>query len=608
MAVNLHFPKRAMARVSARVTGRIADPAQRGTPLGFYAVAVVAILVPLGLDAITGNALTTTRALSADALWTLGFLQDIFVHGGHLADWNFGHHTDFFPDKLFAAAAYAISSRPDRWLLVFEALNLALYFGIAWYCLWLCLRATGDAAAARRIALWGALLVTGLPPLFRSWGLFDIYLRYIGIPSNHFGQFFCAILAAFLAIDCFPRPLDRRTIGRLGAACALMMLCALSDKLTIIVAIPGLTVATLYFLAVRRSLSPSPLLCCASLCAVAAGAYFAGDPLWNQVAGVYPAEPGFDPRWTKRLVQPLFQSLLTRSGGSQDPEASGNLVPPLNPWDGTAYVLAHLDPVQVVIFGVVCLAAFSLAIVYARRAALGLLRSGTASPTQAGATAADTFVVYLVASAVLIPLALIAAGVLTERYAFPAGYCILWALTAKLCERVPPALPRSSLALGMAATGLLLCAMPVDASAPPFKRLAKPPLVKCLEEFGQTRDLRRGLGSHWETYPVEFLSEHRIVVLSALEAAQISHWANNVEWYAPQADGRPFTFVISDPFLHEAELREEIGAPTEVLDCSSLGPGFGVGRILYYAGSAAERLTASIHYQYLELRHENIPQ
>ena len=591
-------------RALARVSWITARPALLAPSLGLSAVVTLAILLPLSLDAVTGNGQTTTGAFSADTLWTLAFLQDIFVHGGRLGGWNLGQHVDFFPDKLFSSAAYAISSRPERWLLVFEILNLALYFGIARYCLRRCLRGMSDKVAAGRIALWGALLVTAFPPFLRSWGLFGDWLMYVGTPSNHFGQFFCAILAAFLAVDCLPRALNGATICRLGLACALMMLCALSDKLTIIVAVPGFIVAALYFVAVRRTLSSMPVVGCASFCATAAVAYFVSDPLWNRITQVLPARPALlDPASIKRLMQPMAQSLLTRSPLGDDPESSGISVPPLNDWDGTAYVLRHLDPAQIAILGVALVSVSALTILYARRAASGSLRPAAGVPARA---AAEAFVVYLVASAWLIPLALFALGILIQRFAYPAGYCLLWALVARLGERLPATWSRPQFAFGMVATGLLLSNMPVDAAAPPFRRLAKPPLVSCLEEFGQSRDLRLGLGSHWETYPVEFLSKGRLTVLSIGPAGQISHWVNNIDWYAPRPDGGLFTFIIADGYLDEPGLRENIGAPSEVLNCASLGRGSGDGRILYYDGAAAERLTAWIHQQYRELKRSRL--
>lgn len=573
----------------------IRSPRYSRSRYGLYAVLAVAVLLPLSLDAITGNALTTTKALNADTLWTLAFLRDIFVDGGHLADWNIGQHTDFFPDKLFAAAAYAISSRPDRWLFAFETLNLTLYFGIAWYCLWLCLRTTRDRTNALQTSLWAALLVTALPPFIRGWGLFDLYLRYIGIPSNHFGQFFCAILAAFIVIDCFSRPSIRASKTRLLASCALMLLCAVSDKLTIIVAVPGVIAAAVFAAAGRRLASPLLLICCGGFCAAAAVGYFASDLLWNQFVEVMPAHPAFDPAWFKRQLQPVVQSLLTRSGTVESMHGSGIPVPRWSEWDGVTYVLAHLEPIQMVILGVAGVFTLAMAIVYARRAISGVPRPTADASAR---MSADAFMVYLVASALAIPLALLAVGVLSERYVYPAGYCILWALAAKAAELLPQSLSRAQLGVGMTVTAGILSAVPIDVSAPPFRPLPKPSLVKCLEEYGESKDLRLGLGSYWETYPIDFFSEHRIVVRSVLAAGQIVQWVNNFNWYAPGSDGRLFTFVISDPYLDEAGLRGRIGDPTETLKCSELGPAFGTGEILYYDASAAERLTGWIHEQY----------
>jgi hypothetical protein len=81
----------------------------------------------------------------------------------------------------------------------------------------------------------------------------------------------------------------------------------------------------------------------------------------------------------------------------------------------------------------------------------------------------------------------------------------------------------------------------------------------------------------------------------------ISHWFNDIEWYAPAA-GKLFTFVITSPFIDEPGLRQRIGDPAETLSCASLGPGFGEREILYYDHAAATRLTAWITEQYRELK------
>jgi hypothetical protein len=149
----------------------------------------------------------------------------------------------------------------------------------------------------------------------------------------------------------------------------------------------------------------------------------------------------------------------------------------------------------------------------------------------------------------------------------------------------------------------LLSAVPIDISEPPFERASKPPLVKCLEEFGKTRDLRLGLGSHWETYPVEFSSHGRIVVRAIDGAADIAHWINDSEWYAPRNDGQLFTFVITSIYVDTPGLREKIGDPAEVLDCASLGRSFSDRVILYYDPPGARRLTARISEQYWQAKH-----
>jgi len=583
-----------------RLVGREARLTRRSW---FYAVLIVATSVPLVVSAITGNAFTTMNLMSADTLWTLALMRDIFTSGGHLADWNLAQHADLFPDKIFAAIAYAVSGQPEIWLLVFETLNLALYFAISWYCLWLCLRARNEAASWG-LALWGALAVSALPPFLRSWGIFDNYFRYAGGPPHHFGPYFCAILAAFMAIDSFERRLSRSTVTRIVLACLVMLLVALSDKLTILIAVPGLLAAAAYVAAMRSGVPRAVAVCCVAFGAVAAFAYVVGDPMWNRVAQITPAEPNFDPMRLKRQVGLLLESLFTRRDPLDDIESVGVLMPQSHEWYGLPSFLRHLDPVRATGATVAILFASSLAAFYIRRAARALLLG---VPVSSYPATADAFIVYLVASAFMLPAGLIAAGVFysygLELYLYPAAYCILWAAVVKVCERVPPALPRPQLALGISTTSLLLSAVPLDFSAPPFERAPKPPLVKCLEEFSKTRDLRLGLGSHWDTYPAEFSTDGRIVVRTMYGDARISHWINDYEWYAPRTDGRLFTFVIDGAYLDQAALRERVGDPAEVLDCSALGPGFTDRRILYYDRAGAQRLTERITEQYQRSEH-----
>jgi hypothetical protein len=336
-----------------------------------------------------------------------------------------------------------------------------------------------------------------------------------------------------------------------------------------------------------------------ALCFVRAPPFpnFAGDPIWNAIADLAPAKPAFDPTWVKLLVRPMLRTLLTRPAVIDNIESNDLAVPAPDNWNGLSDLFIHLDPLRTVISATTFLAAIGLASTYLGRAVSALCRSRV---TLAPATG-DAFIVYLVASFFLIPATLLAAGVLIERYTYPAGYCILWAAVATLSRRIPSMIPRSRLVMGFVATGALLSAMPIDFSGPPFRRLSSPPLIHCLEEFGKTRDLRLGLASHWETYPVDLLSRDRILVRTITQDGRIWHWVDNIEWYAPAA-GKLFTFVIVSPDIDEISLRQRVGPPTQTLGCASLGPGFGAREILYYDAAAAARLTAWISEQYRELK------
>ena len=256
---------------------------------GLGTAVALAVASPLKLAAITGHGLTATRLMGADSLWSLAFVRDILSRGGRLADWNLAQHADFFPDKLIAAAAYLISDRPETWLFAFETLNLPLYFGIAWYCFGLLARAA-RAKAPGALGLWAALLVTAVPAFLRSWNVFANYFQYIGGPAHHFGAYFCALLAAFLAIDGFAHPREKGFSARLVAACILMLLCGLSDKLSIVLAIPGLVATGLYAAAMQRHLARRIVLSCGTMCVAALIAYGAGDWLLNRIVEVSQAD------------------------------------------------------------------------------------------------------------------------------------------------------------------------------------------------------------------------------------------------------------------------------------------------------------------------------
>jgi hypothetical protein len=563
---------------------------------GLGTIVALAVASPLSLAAITGHGLTATRLMGADSLWSLAFVRDILSRGGRLADWNLAQHADFFPDKLIATVAYLVADQPEGWLFAFETLNLALYFGIAWYCFVLLARAA-RAEAPRAVGLWAALLVTAVPAFLRSWNVFANYFQYGGGPAQHFGAYFCSLLAAFIAIDCFA-PRAQAIAPRLAAACVLMLLCGLSDKLSIALAIPGLVVAALYAAAVHRHLAPRLALSCGAMCATALIAYGAGDWLFHRIVEIAPAEPHFGIVRIEQQIRYLLLSLLTPLPSAAALSAAGVIQPVQHHWTGLADLLRELDPLQTALSAVAVIFAIAAAIVYGIDAIAALHRRERSIAD----TVPDAFVVYLVASVVLLPAALMAAGVIyslgVELYLFPAAYCAIWAATAKLFLRVAPVLTRNQVAGATISTGLLLSVMPVDRARPPFAPAPKPPLARCLEEFGKTRALQWGLGVHWDTYPVEFATAGRITVRAIVGAAQISHWVDSYAWYAPRAGGRLYTFVVDSAEIDTNGLKRDIGAPVETLDCAALGPGFSSRTIFFYDRAAAERLTAQVENQY----------
>src|SRR5262249_55874385 len=93
----------------------------------------------------------------------------------------------------------------------------------------------------------------------------------------------------------------------------------------------------------------------------------------------------------------------------------------------------------------------------------------------------------------------------------------------------------------------------------------------------------------------------RVRTIDGVDPAR--HWANDLEWYAPRADGRRFSFIIMfDEWPDQAALRARYGTPAEVLDCARLGPGYGDRVIWAYDRAGAERLTALVNQRYRELK------
>ena len=129
---------------------------------------VVLAVAALAANLAAGHARFVAQFVNADALWTLAFFKDVIEQGGHVADWNVGQHADFFPDRLFAFAAYLVTSHHEDWFLAYAALNDLYFFAIAWYCPYVCRRLARGPANAAIAALLPAVLASGLPLFARA--------------------------------------------------------------------------------------------------------------------------------------------------------------------------------------------------------------------------------------------------------------------------------------------------------------------------------------------------------------------------------------------------------------------------------------------------------
>src|SRR6185503_15505465 len=150
--------------------------------------------------------------------------------------------------------------------------------------------------------------------------------------------------------------------------------------------------------------------------------------------------------------------------------------------------------------------------------AVRVVRSLGGRRAEASGDRAAPIVVYFVATAFLNPAAILALGLMTGdprcRFVFPALYCALLALAAKLAISLPAGWRPGRFMLAAGAACLPLLVVPIDLAAPPFARAPTLALARCLESFGRDRDLALGLGSYWDTYPVTFATGGKIQVLT----------------------------------------------------------------------------------------------
>ncbi|MFO1061240.1 MAG: hypothetical protein U1E53_30265, partial [Dongiaceae bacterium] len=75
--------------------------------------AAVGLLAAAALLAnVRAGYLQRIGGITADTLWSYAAVRDVVSEGGRVADWDFGPHSDFFPDRPMLLAAYAIDPRP----------------------------------------------------------------------------------------------------------------------------------------------------------------------------------------------------------------------------------------------------------------------------------------------------------------------------------------------------------------------------------------------------------------------------------------------------------------------------------------------------------------
>jgi hypothetical protein len=534
-----------------------------------WAAAGLLLAAALAANALAGHAIRV-RSVDADTLWAFAFMKDVLADGGRVGDWDFGRHSDSFPDWLVMAGAYAAARRPAGFLLAYGALNSLVLLAVAWRILFLHRRAACGPRRAAELSFLMALPVVLLPLAARSWGLFEPFVGAIDFPSWHFNAYLAAMLGAILAVDAFERPLSRVAV-RLIPAFLLLSACGFSDRLALLSALLPFPVAALYFAAVARPLRPGLAVAAATVGGAALLVVLGHDALWRHLARVDGIVQGLQPAGALGHAKVLLRALFP-------PEAHAQ-------W-----------PLSALLIGAI--------LAVARRLLLHLGRRLSGATPAGRPEDANAILAYLLAMVLTQPVAMLAFGepvVLEQiRYIYPAFFAGLLAVAARLGQAIPVGWPAGRVRLLAALAGLAALLVPLPASLP--VAIPPPPLVRCLERLAETHAMAVGLGFHWDTYPVTLLAARPIRVLSIDSDGSIRHWGDNLTWFAPDPGRPPFSFVVLSADLDEAAVRARYGAPDAVLDCAALGPGFGSQRILWYDAAGAARVTAAVTAQYLAWR------
>jgi len=182
--------------------------------------------------------------METDRLYSFVLLRDLFIEGGRLSAWNLQWHSDFFPDMIAAALAFAVASRAEVWLQVYAAINVALQFGAAWYFFFIHRRAVRGQAKAVGIPLFLAFVVTAFTLFAWNWGLFELFLRDTSYPSHHYGASLCAVLGCLMTLDAFDTGSRPSIWGGIIIPASILFLVTVSDTISVIVAMGFYAVVT----------------------------------------------------------------------------------------------------------------------------------------------------------------------------------------------------------------------------------------------------------------------------------------------------------------------------------------------------------------------------
>jgi hypothetical protein len=546
-----------------------------GHRVAFALALGVPIVLTLAMQLANVEETIVPAEMETDRLYPFVLLQDLFIEGGRLSAWNLQWHSDFFPDLIVATLAFVVAHRAEVWLQVYAALNVALYFAIAWYFFFIHRRAVRGQAKAVGIPLFLAFAITVFTLFAWNWGLFELFLRDISYPSHHYGASLCAVLGCLIAIDAFDAGSRPSLWGGIIIPASILFLVTVSDTISVPVVVAPFIVATGFYAVVTRKTSAAFLATCLSVLGAIALAYLFGRALTNLFAELTPKPIGLHPDVFLRETALYLRTLFA-------PER----------------------PAQTVIASLLVAAVLMLIVKNAVTAGKAVF--GRVPQKDVRSAKADAFAVFLVSVFVANPLAFAAIDALWSpelvRRTVAIFFCGLWAAASQANYIAVSEWRESRLVGSVVGAAILFSVIPWNLGTAPWKLQAKIPLLRCLRHFQPAYNLTRGLGFHWDTTPVTIFSKREITILLVKNDARIWHWMNNLDWYSPAVNIEPFTFLVLSPQIDAEAIARMFGNPAHILNCKDAPGGAGNAVIWVFDWAQARLLTDWITQQYTENR------